>query len=124
MVNITNAEMEIMRIVWDSGERLTTKDIMEKLPGKKTTTILTLAGRLIDKGVLKSVKLGRSHAHEYWAEISEEDYQKLQTRNFIRSIYNGSAKSLISTLFQDENLTEEDIAELRAFIEKQVKCDD
>ncbi|MCG9969474.1 BlaI/MecI/CopY family transcriptional regulator [Pelotomaculum terephthalicicum JT] len=124
MVNITDAEMEIMRIVWDSGERVTTKDIMEKLPGKKTTTILTLAGRLINKGVLKSVKLGRSHAHEYWAGISEEEYQKMQTRNFIRSIHNGSTKSLISALFQDENLTKEDIEELRAFMEKQVKSDD
>ncbi|HBC91577.1 MAG TPA: CopY family transcriptional regulator [Pelotomaculum sp.] len=123
-MNITDAEMEIMRIVWDSGERVTTKDIMEKLPGKKVTTILTLAGRLIHKGVLHAVKTGRSHAHEYWAGISEEEYQKMQTRNFIRSIYNGSAKSLISALFQDENLTQEDIAELRAFIEKQVKRDD
>jgi BlaI family penicillinase repressor len=60
----------------------------------------------------------------YWAGISEEEYQKMQTRNFIRSIHNGSAKSLISALFQDENLTPEDIAELRAFIEKQVKRDD
>jgi predicted transcriptional regulator len=124
MINITNAEMEIMRIVWDSGERVTTKDIMEKLPGKKATTILTLAGRLIDKGVLKSVKLGRSHAHEYWEGISEKDYQKMQTRNFIRSIHKGSAKSLISALFQDEDLTQEDIEELRDFIEKQVKFHD
>jgi len=124
MVNITEAEMEIMRIVWDSGERVTTKDIMEKLPGKKVTTVLTLANRLIRKGALHAVKTGRSHAHEYWAGISEEEYQKMQTRNFIRSIYNGSAKSLISALFQDENLTQEDIAELRAFIKKQVKRDD
>ncbi|TEB04904.1 Penicillinase repressor [Pelotomaculum schinkii] len=123
-MNITDAEMEIMRIVWDSGERVTTKDIMEKLPGKKVTTILTLAGRLIHKGALNAVKTGRSHAHEYWAGISEEEYQKMQTRSFIRSIYNGSAKNLISALFQDENLTQENIEELRAFIEKQVKRDD
>lgn len=124
MVNITDAEMEIMRIVWESGERVTTKDIMEKLPGKKVTTILTLANRLIHKGALNAVKIGRSHAHVYWAGISEEEYQKMQTRNFIRSIYNGSTKNLISALFQDENLTKEDIEELRAFIEKQVKRDD
>lgn len=123
-MNITDAEMEIMRIVWDSGERVTTRDIMEKLPGKKVTTILTLAGRLIRKGALNAVKTGRSHAHVYWAEISEEEYQKMQTRNFVRAIHNGSAKSLISALFQDENLTPEDIAELRAFIEKQVKRHD
>jgi len=115
-MQITKAELEIMQVIWESGRKMTTKEIMEKFPGKKTTTILTLAGRLLDKGALKSVKLGRSHAHEYWAAISEEDYKKMQTKSFLHSIHNGSAKSLISALFQDENLTEKDIEELRAFI--------
>lgn len=115
-MQITKAEMEIMEVIWKSGRRMTTKEIMEELPDKKTTTILTLAGRLIDKGALQSEKLGRSHAHEYWAAISEEDYRKMQTKNFVLSIHRGSAKSLISSLFQDENLTKKDIEELRAFI--------
>ncbi|MCR8657517.1 BlaI/MecI/CopY family transcriptional regulator [Paenibacillus endoradicis] len=115
-MQITNAEMEIMQIIWKSERRMTTKEIMELLPDKKTTTILTLAGRLLDKGALQSVKLGRSHAHEYWAAISKEEYQKMQTQSFVRSIHNGSAKSLISALFKDENLTKKDIEELREFI--------
>lgn len=116
MVHITSAEMEILRVIWDSDRKLTTKEIMEKLPGKKATTVVTLAGRLIDKGVLNSVKLGRSHAHEYGAAISEEEYQNKQTMEFVRSIHKGSAKSLISTLFRDEQLTKEDVEELRQFI--------
>ncbi|WP_256762100.1 BlaI/MecI/CopY family transcriptional regulator [Cohnella sp. WQ 127256] len=115
-MQITKAEMEIMQVIWESEAKMTTKEIMERLPDKKTTTIITLAGRLIDKGALQSVKLGRSHAHEYWAAISEEEYQKMQTQNFVRSIHNGSAKSLISALFKDENLTKKDIEELRNFI--------
>lgn len=115
-MQITKAEMEIMQVIWESEAKMTTKEIMERLPDKKTTTIITLAGRLIDKGALQSVKLGRSHAHEYWAAISEEEYQKMQTQSFVRSIHNGSAKSLISALFKDENLTKKDIEELRNFI--------
>ncbi|MFM9279756.1 BlaI/MecI/CopY family transcriptional regulator [Paenibacillus jiagnxiensis] len=118
IIHITAAEMEIMRVIWDSGRRMTTKDIVEKLPNKKVTTVVTLAGRLIDKGVLSSVKLGRSHAHEYWAKISEEEYQKMQTKQFIHSIHKGSALSLINTLFKDEELTKEDIEELKKFINK------
>ncbi|MCL6459441.1 MAG: BlaI/MecI/CopY family transcriptional regulator [Gorillibacterium sp.] len=124
MLNITNAEMEIMRVIWDSMSKVTTKDIMGKLPDKKTTTILTLTSRLIDKGVLQSIKLGRSHAHEYWATVSEEEYQNIQTQNFIRSIHKGSAKSLISTLFRDETLTKNDIEELKEFIKKQASDND
>lgn len=118
MMHITNAEMEIMRVVWNSGQRITTKDIQEKLPDKKITTIVTLAGRLIEKGALNSVKVGRSHAHEYWAAITEEEYQKIQTKHFISSIHKGSAKSLINMLFKDEDLTPKDIEELRDFINK------
>ncbi len=115
-MQITKAEMEIMQVLWESGRRMTTNEIMEYFPNKNKTTILTLAGRLLDKGALQSEKIGRSHAHEYWAAISEEDYRKMQTKSFLLSIHNGSAKSLISSLFQDENLTKKDIEELRAFI--------
>jgi BlaI family transcriptional regulator, penicillinase repressor len=124
MVNITAAEMEIMRVVWDSGKRMTTKEIMEKLPHKKGTIIVTLAGRLIDKGALDSVKLGRSHTHEYWAVISEEEYQKMQTMQFVRSIHSGSKLSLINTLFKGEQLSREDIDELRQFIDKKAQEND
>ncbi|MBP1993166.1 BlaI/MecI/CopY family transcriptional regulator [Paenibacillus eucommiae] len=123
-MQITKAEMEIMQVVWASGSRITTKEIAEKLPDKKTTTIITLAGRLIDKGALHAAKLGRSHAFEYWAAISEQEYQKMQTQSFVRSIHNGSAKSLISALFKDENLSKKDIEELREFINREVDSDD
>ncbi|SMF92317.1 Predicted transcriptional regulator [Paenibacillus uliginis N3/975] len=115
-MQITKAEMEIMQVLWESGRRMTTNEIMEYFPKKNKTTVLTLAGRLLDKGALQSVKRGRSHAHEYWAAISEEDYRKMQTKSFLFSIHNGSAKSLISSLFQAENLTKKDIEELRSFI--------
>lgn len=118
-MQITKAEMEIMEVVWENGARMTTKEIAEKLPDKKTTTLLTLAGRLIDKGALHSIKLGRSHAHEYWAAISKAEYQKIQTQSFMETIHNGSAKSLISALFQDEKLTKKDIDELRDFINRE-----
>lgn len=125
MLHITNAELEIMRIIWDGGERRwTTKELQEHLPEKKITTIITLVGRLIDKGVLDSAKIGRSHAYEYWAKISEEDYQKIQTQQFIHSIHKGSALSLISTLFKDEQLTQDDINELREFINKKANGHD
>ncbi|MEK8131104.1 BlaI/MecI/CopY family transcriptional regulator [Paenibacillus filicis] len=123
-MQITKAEMEIMQVVWESEQRVTTKEIAEKLPDKKITTILTLAGRLIDKGALHAIKLGRSHAHEYWAAISEAEYKKMQTQGFLHTIHNGSAKSLISALFQDENLSKKDIDELREFINREADSHD
>ena len=117
-MKISETEMEIMRIIWDKNDKVTTSELAEKMPDKKLTTISTLAGRLIDKGCLKSEKIGRSHVHEYEAIISEQEYQAMQTKEFVRSIHRGSAKSLISALFRDEDFTKEDIEELKRFIEE------
>ncbi len=117
-MKISETEMEIMRIVWDKKDKVTTSELAEMLPDKKLTTISTLAGRLIDKGCLRSEKIGRSHVHEYEAVISEEEYQAAQTKEFVRFIHRGSAKSLISALFHDEDITKDDIEELRRFIEE------
>ena len=43
---------------------------------------------------------------------------QMQTKEFVRSIHRGSAKSLISALFRDEDFTKEDIEELKRFIEE------
>ncbi len=118
-MKISETEMEIMRIIWDKCGKVTTSELAEKMPDKKLTTISTLAGRLIDKGCLRSEKIGRSHVHEYEAIISEEEYQKAQTKEFVKSIHRGSAKSLISALFRDEDFTQEDIDELKRFIRSQ-----
>ena len=42
----------------------------------------------------------------------------MQTKEFVKSIHRGSAKSLISALFRDEDFTREDIEELKRFIEE------
>ncbi|MDR2713345.1 MAG: BlaI/MecI/CopY family transcriptional regulator [Clostridiales bacterium] len=117
-MHITSAEMEIMRIIWDLDRKVTTRELTGRLPDKKLTTISTLAGRLISKGVLTSEKIGRSHAHEYEAVVSEEEYQALQTKEFVKSIHRGSAKSLISALFANEDFTKEDIEELKGLIDE------
>lgn len=117
-MNISAAEMEIMRIIWDLNRKVTTRELCERLPEKKLTTISTLAGRLIDKGVLRSEKIGRSHAHEYEAIMSEEEYQRGQTKDFVTNVYRGSATSLISALFKDDGLSKDDVTELRKLIDE------
>ena len=117
-MNISAAEMEIMRIIWDLDRRVTTKELCDRLPGRKLTTISTLAGRLIDKGVLRSEKKGRSHVHEYEAIMTEAEYQQMQTKEFVDTIYRGSAANLMSALFRDKGLSKDEIARLRNILEE------
>lgn len=117
---ITESEMAIMQIIWNTVGPLTSNEILNRLPEKKwkITTLITLAGKLIDKGFVKSVKVGRSHAHHYSALITEQEYKQIETLRFIQDIHKGSTKSLFNALFDVQNLTLEEVNELKEAIKK------
>lgn len=85
------------------------------LSTKINVVYYTLLSRLVEKGLLRTNKIGRRN--EYTAIVSEEDYQAAQTRTFLNKLYEGSAKGLVATLIQKEMLSAEDYEELRRFWE-------
>lgn len=119
IVQISDSELELMKIIWENGGTAYYAQIMEAL--KETgrdwqkNTIMTFLSRLISKGFIKSHKIGRKN--EYTALVSEIDYQVAQTQNFLNKLYEGNAKGLISTMIQREMLTEDDYEELKRFWE-------
>ena len=107
---ITNAELEIMRVVWKSDVPRSVADIRIALAetlGWKATTVKTLLYNLRDKGAVEEVKRG-----VYRAVIRESDV----TRDFITRVFDGSAKKLVASLIDDNELSEDDISELRKML--------
>ncbi len=113
------SDSELMRIIWDNGGSALYAQIMEELVRTghswQKNTVITLLSRLVEKGLLRTNKIGRRN--EYTAIVSEEDYQAAQTRTFLNKLYEGSAKGLVATLIQKEMLSAEDYEELRRFWE-------
>ena len=116
---ISDSELELMRIVWARGGTALYAHIMEDLEKAGRTwqknTVITLLSRLVEKGMLKTSKIGRRN--EYTAVVSEADYQASQTQALVNKLYAGSAKGLIATLIQQDLLSPEDYAELKRFWE-------
>ncbi|MGH4122727.1 MAG: BlaI/MecI/CopY family transcriptional regulator [Clostridium sp.] len=113
-LKISEAEMEIMKIVWPSSEEITTNDILNYLPKDnswKLTTVLTLASRLVKKGILKIDKRGKTNF--YTEVMSEEEYKEVQSRVFLEEMHNGSIKSFIATLYNGKKVNKKDLEELR-----------
>ena len=114
---VSDSELELMRIIWDNGGSALYAQIMEELVRTghswQKNTVITLLSRLVEKGLLRTNKIGRRN--EYTAIVSEEDYQAAQTRTFLNKLYEGSAKGLVATLIQKEMLSAEDYEELRRF---------
>lgn len=117
---ISDSELELMKIVWASGGTALYAQIMEELAkaGRawQKNTVITLLSRLVDKGLLKTSKIGRRN--EYAALVSQADYQTAQARTLLNKLYQGSAKGLVATLIQGELLSPADYEELKQYWEE------
>lgn len=117
---VSDSELELMKIVWSQGGTARYAQIMEELSRTGRTwqknTVITLLSRLVEKGFLRVRKLGRRN--EYTATVSEADYQTAQTQVLVNKLYAGSAKGLVAALIQQEAISPGDYEELKRFWEK------
>ncbi|MBE7053771.1 MAG: BlaI/MecI/CopY family transcriptional regulator [Ruminococcaceae bacterium] len=116
-ISIGDAELVIMKVLWKANKSLNSQAIGEKVAHKnwKRTTISTFLTRLVEKGALKSEKIGNTYY--YTPLISSSSYKKAQTKNLIKNLYNGSVVDFAMSLFEDEKLSNEDIKELKAIFD-------
>lgn len=120
MQQISESEQILMKIIWKNGGVALYSQIMEELEKDhgewKKNTVLTLLSRLVEKGYLQTGKIGRRN--EYRAVVAEQEYQVRQTRTFLDKVYAGNAGGLVSTLLQQNILSEGELKEIEAFWER------
>jgi BlaI family penicillinase repressor len=119
--NITNAEWEIMKIIW-TNPKISSINIMQELKDKsewKPATVKTLINRLLTKNAIGFNKLG--YEYLYFPLVSEDECIKLESQSFIKRVFNGSIKSMLLTFAQSEEISKTDIAELKNILEQSSK---
>ncbi len=119
---LPDAELKIMKIIWEAESGVTSSYIMEKLKGEETwgqTTVLNFLARLVDRGFLKREKEGKSNL--YTPIIEEEVYLESESKSFLERLHGNSIRSLISALYKGDALKKGDLEELQAFIEEKTK---
>lgn len=118
---ISDAELEILEVLWEAGEALNANEIRRRLNVKKDwerTTVLTLIRRLLDKGVIAQEK---REVYYYTSCVERSDYVKGETKSFLNKFFKGNAKNLAAALIEDEDLSREDIEELRGYFRDNFK---
>ena len=114
---ISDAELEILDALWTAGEALNANEIRARLNEKKDwerTTVLTLIRRLLDKGVITQEK---QEVYYYSPLVERSAYVKEETKSFLNKFFKGNAKNLAAALIEDEDLSREDIEELRTYFQ-------
>lgn len=110
---ISDSELEVMRVFWSTKEAMTLAEIRKDLSKNsewEDSTIKTLLHRLHCKGVLKQEK---RDVYYYTPAVTEEEYEKYSTQSLINKLYQGSAKNLIAFIVSNNQLSQEDMKELR-----------
>ena len=115
--HITDAEWEVMRVVW-ANDRVTSKKIISVLKEKMDwtqSTIKTILGRLVEKGVLNTEKEGRKFI--YTANIEEKE----AVRDYVEDIFSRICKkkvgNVIGSIIEDYVLSFDDIDRLEKILE-------
>jgi len=114
---ISDAELEVMEILWREGQPVAFGEIREELSGKmgwEKSTIATLLRRLQKKG---AVSIQEKEVYYYTANITREEYVRGKERGMLDRFYEGSAKRFAAALCHRGELTEADIDELKAYFQ-------
>lgn len=120
-INISEAEWEVMRVVW-SNNQVTSKLVIEILKEKKSwsvSTIKTLLSRLVEKDMLQTEKIGNKFL--YSAKCLENDCLEVLTRNFIRKFCSKKTKNIIKYAIEENNLSKSDIDEVIQLLQEKRK---
>ena len=113
------AELEIMQVIWDSENPVTSNYILNELQGRRKwqlSTLMTSLARLADKGFVSCDRSTGSNL--YTSIITENEYKTGASKHFLEKVYNNSIQSMIATLYSSKAIKNSDVEELRNFLDQ------
>ena len=120
-INISEAEWEVMRVVWNNKET-TSKFVIDTLGEKKSwtpSTIKTLLSRLVEKGFLETRKQGNKFL--YSAKCVEDECLERLTQNFLERICERRTHIIVKNIIETDNLSKSNIDEIIELLQEKRK---
>ncbi len=129
MMQISDAEWQVMKIIWMQGEQTSTdliKVLAERFDWSKST-IQTLLARLVEKECLTRKKESKSFV--YSALLTLDQSQDLLVQDIKEKVCSRRIKNLLADLIVECDFTQADLEDLEAVISEkkssavtEVKC--
>lgn len=118
MPPLSEAQTEIMNVIWEQGEA-TLAQVFTALAARRElarNTVQTQLTRLVEKGWLLHRAEGK--AFYYRATVPREAAQSRVVQRMVDAIFGGSAEGLVMTLLDGRKLSKEEADRIRTLIEK------
>ena len=116
---LTEAELRIMRILWDRGESLVS-DLVSAMPAETPlayTSVLTTVRILEQKGYVRHTKEGQ--AFVYHPTVDRGQAQNKAIKHVLSRFFDNSAEMLVMNLLETEQLDSEDLRRIQSLIQQE-----
>lgn len=113
----TEAELELLRVLWDRGSS-TVREIHEASGDEKETgytTTLKILQNMAAKGLVQRDETKRSHV--YSAALKAEQTQRQLVRDLLHRAFGGSPAQLVVQALSEKKATPEELAEIRRLLD-------
>ncbi len=116
--DLTEAEWAVIKVVWKNEPCAagTVQEALEKSRGWAYSTVKTTMDRMVAKGLLATQRI--RNLTLFTARISEPQARRGELRRMLGRAFNGALAPLLEFVAEHEELTEEDISQLREIVKK------
>lgn len=119
----TDAELAILRVLWNRGPS-TVRQVQDVLSEKKKTgytTVLKFMQIMVDKGLVS--RDDTPYAHIYSARAPREQTQRNIVADLLDRVFEGSTSRLVVQALAAKGATSEELAEIRKVLKKYERGD-
>ena len=111
MKQLTQAEEEVMQVLWKLDKAFV-KEIIQELPEPKPAynTVSTIIRILEKKGIVGYEAFGKSH--RYFPLLDKEEYSRKFLNRFIERYFSGSHTQLVSFFTEKKDLSINELEDL------------
>jgi len=113
----TDAELQVLSVLWDHGPA-TARAVLERMPDGKPrsyTTVLTIMQLMEKKGLLKRRVRGR--AHVYRPAAGRPRVLRPVLRDLVTRAFGGSPAQLVQQLLADKHISPQQLGEIRELLD-------
>ena len=115
-IKLTGSEWSVLACLWEKSPQTVMQLVArlgERVGWAKSTTITTLR-RMEEKGLVRCEVIGKGKS--YTPAVEREQAVIFETRSFLERVYRGSVGLMMSAMARRQELSPEEITELREIL--------
>ena len=114
----TDAELEILRVLWREGP-CTVREVHQEINKTRPTgytTVLKLMQIMTEKGLVQRDEGQRAHVYE--PKLAQEHTQRQLVGDLLERAFDGSAAKLLMHVLSEKKATRKELSEIRELLDK------